>query len=89
MKPARPSVCEGKLTAEALTSGDLASHLSTLLGRPILDETGLDTRYTVDLDWEPRSSRVLIAEVRQRLGLELVPAERTVEVVVIRPKDSS
>ena len=78
------SVYRGELTVGALSSRDLASHLSTLIGRPVVDETGLDERYTVDLDWEPGDSQALIAEVRERLGLELVPAQRTVEGVVIR-----
>lgn len=82
------SVCRGELTGEALSSQDLASHFSTLIGRPVLDETGIEELYTVDLDWEPRNTQALLTEVKERLGLDLAPERRTVDVVVIRSEDT-
>lgn len=82
------SVCRGELTGGALSSQDLASHFSTLIGRPVLDETGIEELYTVDLDWEPRNTQALLTEVKERLGLDLAPERRTVDVVVIRSEDT-
>lgn len=77
------SVCRGELVAGALSTQELAAHLSTLLDRPVRDETGLNESYTLDLDWKPRDSEALVAEVKRQVGLELVPADRPMEVVVI------
>ena len=43
----------GSLTGRADTLPDFAKHLSAILGRPVLDKTGLDDAYDFDLTWTP------------------------------------
>ena len=52
----------------------------------MLDETGLEGRYKIELTWDPQRPEDLPAAVRDQLGLELAPARREVEVLVVRPK---
>lgn len=73
------------LTATGVTTSLLAQDLSHILGRPVLDRTGLRGRYDISLsfaappgapagsDANPGSS--LFTVLRQQLGLMLVPAK--------------
>ena len=78
----------GHIQAINGSMGSLARGLETLLKRPVLDETGLTNRYDFELKWEvkepePPDPEPLITALRQQLGLELTPAKRTVEVLVV------
>ncbi|MGB3544463.1 TIGR03435 family protein [Rubrivirga sp.] len=84
------------------TSLDLASMLGGSLGHVVVDETGLDGRYTFDLEFDggalevvdfdrPTMSAgevdVVRAALSERVGLELVPEVRAVEWMVVRLAD--
>ena len=77
---------KGRLRGEAMRTFMLAGSLERTLGRPVLDETGLGGRYKIELTWDPQRPEDLPAAVREQLGLELAPARREVEVLVVRPK---
>ncbi len=70
------------------TLGSLATALEGLLDRPVLDTTHLTNHYDFGLKWNveegghPRPEIVMEA-LRQQLGLELVPAKRSIEVIVV------
>ena len=55
--------------------------------KPVIDKTGLTNRYDLQLKWEQEGSNVvaevLIEAVRNQLGLELTPAKRSMELVVV------
>jgi uncharacterized protein (TIGR03435 family) len=81
----------GRVTALSITVGYLAEVLEGLLGKPVLDETGLEGKWEVELEWDEGESQEasLLAAVRETLGLELKPAVREVEVTVVRRRDEA
>jgi uncharacterized protein (TIGR03435 family) len=65
-----------------VSMGGLASALQHIIGQPVIDETGIDGRFNVDLAWEQDR----IASVTRRLaamGLQLTPAKRDLEALVV------
>ena len=76
------------------TAPQIADSLALPAGRPVLDKTGLSERYTYALRYTPFSSHAagtapefappdFFTAVREQMGLELVPAKASIEVVVI------
>lgn len=78
----------GRMTALSITVGYLADVLEGLLGKPVLDQTGLDGNWEVELEWDQGEGKEasLLDAVRETLGLELKPAVREVEVTVVRQR---
>ena len=77
-----------------LTGGDLAGSLTFLLGRLVVDKTGLSGRYDVELDWTPDSVQMqsspvessapsIFTAVQDQLGLKLRSAQGPVPTLVI------
>jgi uncharacterized protein (TIGR03435 family) len=67
------------------------SFLEGPLQKPIIDETGLKERYDIELRWDADGTRALEPEkrieiAREQLGLELTPAKRLMEVVIVTRK---
>jgi uncharacterized protein (TIGR03435 family) len=81
------SSARGRMTAVNTPISGLARSLESQLKKPVLDKTGRTNRYDLQLKWkqEGRSvdPQVLGEAVREQLGLELTPAKRPVEVVVL------
>jgi uncharacterized protein (TIGR03435 family) len=71
----------------------IASFMENFLDRPIINETGLDGLWSVDAKWQMAKSELasdsnpdpdkVIKAVRVQLGLELKPANRTLEVLEV------
>lgn len=75
----------------------LASNLSQQLGRPVIDETGLNGTYDFVLDYAPEPGTPAIDEpaarelslpsiftaLQEQLGLKLESTKATVEILVI------
>jgi len=64
--------------------------LSNLAGRIVADKTGLAGNYDIDLKWTPDDQQseldagpTLFTALEEQLGLKLVPAEGTVETLVV------
>jgi uncharacterized protein (TIGR03435 family) len=79
-----PGVLEGM----DISMKSIATALENGLKEPVIDETGLTNHYDVSLKWEEKSESKpnrtgLIKAVREQLGLELVPARRPVEMVLV------
>lgn len=74
------------LRAEASSPVPLADTLRHLLGRPVVDETGLKGAYDYSFDLAPRSRdpAAYNASLERQLGLRLEEASRMVEVVEVR-----
>ena len=86
-------------TFSASTIGPLASHLSLWIGRPLFDATGLTKRYDFTLTFSsdrlsnssppsddsspPDAPPSLLTAIQEQLGLKLVPAKGTMNVIVI------
>jgi uncharacterized protein (TIGR03435 family) len=88
----------GRLTATAQRIGRLATFLSSELGRPVIDETGLDGQYDFKLEWDPTDSAPtsssdgvsnpltgvsLVSALKEQLGLRLVSKKGPVQVYVL------
>ena len=76
----------GHLKAGGLATETLAAILSNLVGRIVVDRTGLAGQFDLELNWadEPGSDKPsLFSAVHERLGLKLEPAREQVDVVVI------
>jgi uncharacterized protein (TIGR03435 family) len=83
----------GKMTAHAASIDSLVYGFSGLLGRLIVDKTGLgDKKFDFALTWTPDDRRAadpanagpsLFTALEEQLGLKLVPAKGPVEILVI------
>jgi uncharacterized protein (TIGR03435 family) len=68
----------------------LAFCLTSVLGRTVVDKTGLTGNFDVDLKWTPDDQQgtpdagpTLFTALEEQLGLKLVPAKGAVEVFVV------
>lgn len=78
----------GSLTLTNKPIEELARLLATRLNRHVFDETGLTGRYDVTLFWDPEEPDDLLEAVRTQLGLDLKPAERPIEILVVERAES-
>ena len=75
----------------ALPISSLASELSDTIGVAVADRTGLTGIYDVSLSWDKNSTTgggplkyaALASALREQLGLELVPEQQNVDMLVI------
>jgi uncharacterized protein (TIGR03435 family) len=66
----------------------IAASLEGFLGKPVVDETRLTNHYDFQLLWDEIEAEDvnrgrIVAAVRDQLGLELTPAKRPIEVLVV------
>jgi uncharacterized protein (TIGR03435 family) len=84
----------GKMTAQGLSTDSLVSAFSGMVGRMIVDRTGLgDKKFDFELKWTPDDRRAadnaadagpsIFTALEEQLGLKLVSARGPVEVIVI------
>jgi uncharacterized protein (TIGR03435 family) len=84
----------GRIKAEALTSDLLTQLLGNATGRVVVDHTGLEGPFAVDLEWSSDQSASdkpsIFTAVQEQLGLKLESTRGPVDVLVIdavkRPK---
>jgi uncharacterized protein (TIGR03435 family) len=65
-----------------------AEELTRVSGRPVLNRTGLDGQYSLELEWaddddDDATVPTLFTAIREQLGLTLEPAKAPVEVIVV------
>ena len=82
----------GSLNCVNQSIGSLAWSLEEILNQPVIDETSLTNRYDFQLLWnENKSSETdsneLTKALHEQLGLELAPARRRVELLVVKVAD--
>jgi uncharacterized protein (TIGR03435 family) len=75
------------LTSESTTAAAFAEFLGDKVGRPVIDKTGIETRFTVNLVYRNSDTDTahpsLFAEIQEKLGLTLKAAKAPVEMLVI------
>jgi len=64
----------GHISAQMLTLGALVQRLSSSLGRPVVDRTGLTGLYDFDLQWAPDEMEVETGKSGERMPAESAPA---------------
>ena len=69
------------LKATNVTMAELADALTALLGKDVVDQTGLEGRYDFEIRWQGLPSS---EAVYQQLGLDLKPGTHENETVVVR-----
>ena len=85
---------QGQLISKGGSLGMLVDRLSRLLGRPILDKTGLTGNYDFTMRWEPESQAPIMSSsdsfgpsiltvLEEQIGLKLESQELPVDVLVI------
>ena len=88
---------QGTMIGEAASMNDVALKLSKLLGRPVVDHTGLSGNYDFKLDWAADAARSstdeqpqegslnasIFSAIQQELGLHLEATKGPVDVLVI------
>jgi uncharacterized protein (TIGR03435 family) len=70
-----------KLTGSPI--GNLAGALQSVLGRPVVDETGMQGKYTLELVWGEDREESIVAALREKFGLLLTPGARNLEALVV------
>ena len=90
LKDSGTSVNRGSDRIEVQTSSSvstLAEQLSMIVGRDVVDKTGITGRYNLKLQWTPDdaadSGPSLFTALEEQLGLKLEPAKGPVQVLII------
>lgn len=73
----------GKIHAEKQPLTVLAETLENFLGRPVVDETKVSGEYDWELPYNYADKSLLLNALRDQLGLEVAPAKRTIEMLVV------
>ena len=74
----------GSYTATAVTGARLARWLEGRVGRPVVDASGLEGHFDVELSWDSEASGGFERILAEQLGLALEESRATVEVLVVR-----
>ncbi len=69
------------------TVGALCEMFGHRLGCPVRDETNLEGRFDVLLEWKQGDNADFIRAVREQLGLELQPAQQSVDMLIFESAD--
>ncbi|MBI2687451.1 MAG: TIGR03435 family protein [Acidobacteria bacterium] len=77
----------GTLRGEGVPVNRLATTLSGILGRPVVDETGLTELYAMDLKWSSEAANEsgpsLFTALREQLGLKLESKKGPVTIYIV------
>jgi uncharacterized protein (TIGR03435 family) len=74
---------DGNLSFVNAPISDLENFGTRILGRPVIDATGLLGGYTFDLEWRAGDVKSLAAALREQLGLALADERRKVDVLMV------
>jgi uncharacterized protein (TIGR03435 family) len=74
---------QGKLSLVNSTMADLASSLEDWTDTPVIDETGILTKFDAELQFSAKDLDAVNSNLREHLGLELHREERPVEMIEI------
>ena len=66
-----------------VSMGDVASALQSILGRPVIDETGISGFYDMTFGWSEDRAASVTATLRDRFGLRLSPGTRNMDALIV------
>ena len=72
------------ISAGNTTMDQFRRDLECSLGRPVIDETGLEGVYDVEVQGDARNTDEFIRMLREQTGLVLTAATRSIEVLTVR-----
>ncbi|HJR60350.1 MAG TPA: TIGR03435 family protein [Vicinamibacterales bacterium] len=61
----------------------LAAALQGILGKPVIDETGITGSYNLEFGWQGDRVAAVTAVLRDRFGLRLTPGHRDLEALIV------
>lgn len=76
----------GKLTLVNRSIDDLAKSLEGGLEVPIVNETGIEGKYDAELEFPAKDVEAAKAALLKTLGLELIEAERPIQMLEVTPR---
>jgi uncharacterized protein (TIGR03435 family) len=86
----RQSIAQDEYTCVDLPVSYLADYLETIIGTPVLDRTDLTGSFDIDLKWDAQLDQKgeqlpgpLKQALTDELGLELVPGNEPIEMLVV------
>ena len=79
----RIQVNKESVRLEGASLEDLARALQSLLGRPVVDETGITGTYNLQLEAGPDRVASIASGLRDRFGLTLTPERRQMEALIV------
>jgi bla regulator protein BlaR1 len=86
------SMGRGRLTVQGINVASIVAQLSSVLGRTVIDKTGLTGSYDFKLEWTPESEAsstnetsgpTIFTALQESLGLKLESTKGPVEMLVI------
>ncbi len=75
----------GKIRAKREPLAKLCEALTDALELPVVDETELFGKYDWELPYQPGQPDIVVRAVKEKLGLELVKARRSIWMLVVEP----
>jgi uncharacterized protein (TIGR03435 family) len=79
----------GKLTSINRSMDDLASGLEKGLEVPVVNETGIEGKFDAELEFPAKDVEAAKAALRKTLGLELIEAERPIQMLEVSPREEA
>jgi uncharacterized protein (TIGR03435 family) len=68
------------------TMDQICKELENFLDRPVVNETNLKGRYTLNVKASESGKNDFLARLRDQFGLDVEPAQRNIEILVFRPR---
>jgi uncharacterized protein (TIGR03435 family) len=76
----------GRITGDGISLAMLVSSVENFARIPLVDETGIDFRFDIELQYDVADFSVLQNELKEKMGLKLTKARRPSPILCIRPK---
>jgi uncharacterized protein (TIGR03435 family) len=79
----------GRIVGHRTTLDELATNLSVMVDRPVINKTGLTGNYDLTLDWSPDgvTGPSIFTALEEQLGLRLETDRGQVEIFVVDSAD--
>src|SRR6185437_6067987 len=72
------------ISAGNTTMDEFRQNLESGLGRPVIDETGLQGVYDIEVKGNAKNTDEFIRMLREQTGLVLTPANRSIDILTVR-----